>query len=94
MTRSITRPREASLIGCRPIVGEARRPRPPHLPYPSSCKRDCPRGCSETFIKIAALPQNESGVLDGVDVKLKEERGDGARLELREVSEDVAHKNG
>jgi hypothetical protein len=27
-------------------------------------------------------------VLDGVDVKLKEERGDGARLELREVSED------
>jgi hypothetical protein len=33
-------------------------------------------------------------VLDGVDVKLKEERGDGARLEVREVSEDVAHKNG
>jgi hypothetical protein len=24
-----------------------------------------------------------------VDVKLKEERGDGARLELREVSEDI-----
>ena len=28
-------------------------------------------------------------MLDGVDVKLKEERGDGARLELREVSEDI-----
>jgi hypothetical protein len=34
----------------------------------SSCKRDCPRGSSATFVKIAALPQKESDVLDGVNV--------------------------